>query len=392
MRMSGPWVLYVEDSEHDREAFARALAAPGVRGVDLVLAASAQEARGLIARRAGAPALVLIDVRLPDADGFEVLRKVQRAWPGRIAPAVMISALGEPELAEACLLAGAHSVLEKPVSAAEAGRQFAEAVRFWIGPPRRTRPRGRSARGPRRFVIPPTGYASRRGRGRRPGAEPQTKTTGELRHHLRVFHGEVDRGAGASGHRVTTEAASVIHGRDHHRESLAGRVRLQPAGELRRGLAPEPQTLEHERRRAEALHLALCVVPAAGPNSPRPAGAPQRPLPDAGGVVVHVHDADAVPKARGGSPTYGPVPGAATGCAPPDVCCVTKVHDTPAGVALGTTPVGRRPTWCGCVRSRDSLTARPLGPPPSCAGYRLWSNALSARTRHCPPLGRSRVP
>jgi len=131
--MSRPWVLYVEDSDHDREAFARAVAGSDACAADVVIAATAAEAKAAMSRHPRPPALALIDMRLPDANGLEVLRAVQVAWPGRLAPAVILSAYLTNELVEACSLAGAHSVLAKPASVAEARRQLSEVVQFWLG-------------------------------------------------------------------------------------------------------------------------------------------------------------------------------------------------------------------------------------------------------------------
>lgn len=58
--------------------------------------------------------LVIIDVRLPDMSGLDVLRHLRRSHPGVLA--IIITAHHTPELAAESLSLGAVAVLPKPFS------------------------------------------------------------------------------------------------------------------------------------------------------------------------------------------------------------------------------------------------------------------------------------
>jgi DNA-binding response OmpR family regulator len=70
---------------------------------------------GLAAVQAGAPALVILDLMLPDMDGLEVCRRI-RALPGALArtPVLMLTAKGDPMDRIIGLEIGADDYLPKP--------------------------------------------------------------------------------------------------------------------------------------------------------------------------------------------------------------------------------------------------------------------------------------
>ncbi len=72
---SSAWVLVVEDNEYVSRAFARALRSR----VAVRVAATVEAARELVAAEGLIGAI--IDVRLPDGDGFEVVEALRRARP-----------------------------------------------------------------------------------------------------------------------------------------------------------------------------------------------------------------------------------------------------------------------------------------------------------------------
>ena len=63
------------------------------------------------------PDLVVLDVRLPGIDGFEVLRRLRTS--GSKAPVLILTAYCDESLRQAALNSGAFDLLAKPVRASE---------------------------------------------------------------------------------------------------------------------------------------------------------------------------------------------------------------------------------------------------------------------------------
>lgn len=141
-------ILLVEDDPRDAELTRAALEAlPLANPVDWV--GDGEEAlaylfrRGPYARRdEGAPAVVLLDLKLPKVDGLEVLRAIRADEALRSTPVVMLtSSRDEQDLVRSYQL-GVNAFVVKPMDFAE----FAEAVQrvglFWAvvnEPPPRAR-------------------------------------------------------------------------------------------------------------------------------------------------------------------------------------------------------------------------------------------------------------
>lgn len=100
-------VVVVDDDERLRTLFAELLRPAGAT---LRLAATAREAVDLIG--ASAPALLIVDIKLPDGDGIAVLEHAQRLDP-RIIGVVMTGA-ADVEQAVRAMKAGAADFLTKP--------------------------------------------------------------------------------------------------------------------------------------------------------------------------------------------------------------------------------------------------------------------------------------
>jgi CheY-like chemotaxis protein len=85
------------------------------RGARCVAACTGQEAfEGFLAE---CPDIIVSDIRMPDGDGFELIRRVRALSPdqGGLTPAVGISSSAN---AEQALMAGYHVLLRKPVDVA----------------------------------------------------------------------------------------------------------------------------------------------------------------------------------------------------------------------------------------------------------------------------------
>ncbi len=62
------------------------------------------------------PGLILVDLRLPDRDGIEVIRALRSLPATETTPAFLLSAGISNKTAEAARTAGADGCLEKPIS------------------------------------------------------------------------------------------------------------------------------------------------------------------------------------------------------------------------------------------------------------------------------------
>jgi two-component system nitrogen regulation response regulator NtrX len=104
-----PPTLVIDDDDVVRETCVELLEA---RGHKTLSAATVGEGLRLFSEHR--PAAVLLDLRLPDGTGIDVLRELQRQAPG--TPVVVISGLGSVSEAVEAMKVGATDFLEKPVS------------------------------------------------------------------------------------------------------------------------------------------------------------------------------------------------------------------------------------------------------------------------------------
>ena len=104
-----PSVLIIEDEEGVRSALAKRLKLHGCT-VDAV-----GSSRDGLKRLTDAPVdLVLLDYRLPDADGLELLERIRRQWPDVLA--IMMTAYTNVEVAIQAIRLGAYDYVAKPFS------------------------------------------------------------------------------------------------------------------------------------------------------------------------------------------------------------------------------------------------------------------------------------
>jgi len=104
-----PPTLVIDDDDVVRKTCVELLEA---RGHKTLSAASVSEGLRLFSEHR--PAAVLLDLRLPDGTGIDVLRELQRQAPG--TPVVVISGRGSVAEAVEAMKVGATDFLEKPVS------------------------------------------------------------------------------------------------------------------------------------------------------------------------------------------------------------------------------------------------------------------------------------
>jgi CheY-like chemotaxis protein len=76
-------------------------------------------------REAHAAYLLLLDIRMPQVDGVEVLRRVKEHPELRKIPVIMLTTTDDPREVERCHLLGCSSYIVKPVNYGK----FAESIR-----------------------------------------------------------------------------------------------------------------------------------------------------------------------------------------------------------------------------------------------------------------------
>jgi CheY-like chemotaxis protein len=107
----GPVVLHIEDNLSNLKLIERVLAQrPEIRPAEARTGAA-----GIALASELTPELILLDLRLPDLPGEEVLRLVRQVPSMRDTPIVVISAEARPAESDRLLAAGADDFVVKPI-------------------------------------------------------------------------------------------------------------------------------------------------------------------------------------------------------------------------------------------------------------------------------------
>jgi CheY-like chemotaxis protein len=112
-------ILLVEDNDQFRENFARALErALAAEPLDVTFVEAGSLAEARVRLREGGLDAALIDVRLPDGDGLDLVRELNDGAAGRI-PTLVLTAYLDHKVAARAMDAGAQGALSKVVSVPE---------------------------------------------------------------------------------------------------------------------------------------------------------------------------------------------------------------------------------------------------------------------------------
>lgn len=109
-------ILYIEDNPDNRTLVQRALEAKGYR---FVWAANGEE--GLEMVKASKPNVILLDINLPDIDGYEVARRLRSESSKNMlyVPIIAVTANALRGDAEKALAAGCDVYMSKPINIRE---------------------------------------------------------------------------------------------------------------------------------------------------------------------------------------------------------------------------------------------------------------------------------
>jgi CheY-like chemotaxis protein/phosphoribosyl 1,2-cyclic phosphodiesterase len=110
---SGSLLILIVDDDEDLRLLARkALLRAGHRVIE-----ATNGADGLELVAAQCPDLMVLDLSMPDLDGFEVLRRLRASEAGRAIPVIVLTAHGDEESARGSFELGATDFLAKPFTA-----------------------------------------------------------------------------------------------------------------------------------------------------------------------------------------------------------------------------------------------------------------------------------
>ncbi|MEY2518059.1 MAG: two-component system, cell cycle response regulator DivK [bacterium] len=127
----GATILIVEDNRHDRSLVAFLL---GAFGHATIVSASGVDA--IESARDVAPDLVLMDILMPDMDGYETMRQLRTLPSLGSTPIIALTAIADPAERQRALDAGFDGYMTKPIIVTD----FASQVDRWIPADRQSVP------------------------------------------------------------------------------------------------------------------------------------------------------------------------------------------------------------------------------------------------------------
>jgi two-component system, response regulator len=132
-------ILLVEDSPEDAELAIRALkknnlanniihVSDGAEALDLLFARGAFEDRD----KNVYPKVILLDLKLPKIDGFEVLKEIRNDIRTKIIPVVVLTSSKEENDIVECYKLGVNSYIVKPIDFDKFTESVKEIGLYWL--------------------------------------------------------------------------------------------------------------------------------------------------------------------------------------------------------------------------------------------------------------------
>jgi len=129
-------ILLVEDNEDDVIITRRAIEKGGIRN-RLYVVPDGEEALNFL-RREGKyrdvprPGIILLDLKMPKIDGFEVLKQVKNDNDLKIIPIVILTSSGRDEDVRRAYTLGCNSYLVKPEKFEKLTETVMEIDQYWL--------------------------------------------------------------------------------------------------------------------------------------------------------------------------------------------------------------------------------------------------------------------
>ena len=127
--LEGRKVLVVEDDIRNVFALSSVLEP---KGISVVIARNGREALDALARASkdasGSIDLVLMDIMMPEMDGFTAMREIRKRVEWKNLPIIALTAKAMKDDHEKCLAAGASDYIAKPLDV----EKLLSLVRVWM--------------------------------------------------------------------------------------------------------------------------------------------------------------------------------------------------------------------------------------------------------------------
>ncbi len=124
-----PSILLIEDNPDHAEFIRRAL---NDAATDVIIQPDGQAALEYLRNKGNRPSFVLLDVKLPKKDGFEILAILRTNERLRDLPIIMLSTSFNPDEIRRAYRLGVNSFVSKPIDFLEFNKKVKQIKEFWL--------------------------------------------------------------------------------------------------------------------------------------------------------------------------------------------------------------------------------------------------------------------